>query len=124
MGDMMTKQRITDLERSHQALEDEIACSPPDFLVAAAAATLPRGEQRGSKGKEAPDAARRGSARGAPPSGIRGDAAGRVGMPCAREGGALSLEPRKNVSEVALHMMREGSSPEGPRRLRLGEQSE
>jgi hypothetical protein len=37
---------------------------PPCLLVAAAAATLPVGETGGSKGKEAPNAERRGSARG------------------------------------------------------------
>ena len=37
MGDMMTKQRITDLERNHQALADEIAeamlCKSVDHLT-------------------------------------------------------------------------------------------
>jgi hypothetical protein len=45
--------------------------SPLSVLVAAAAATLPVGETGGSKGKEAPNAERRGSARGSLFSGIR-----------------------------------------------------
>jgi hypothetical protein len=58
-------------------------CIPWDRV---AAATLPAGEAGGSKRKEGPDAAGRGSARGAPSAGMRVDAANRVGMPCAREG--------------------------------------